>query len=430
MTPTQLLRSLAPRRDGRAGTAAASWRTPVTMAVLTLTAALAAALGSRTGTTSFRLSEPTDVLALPTATVPAQAATVALTLVMAALCAAAALRVRAGRPPARALAPAFGTAFVLALLTWAAAGATVPVVGLLGGALALSIPLVFGAMGGVLSERVGVVNVAIEGQLLAGACVSAVVATVTGQPLVGLVAAVVAGALVATVLAVFSVRYLVDQVIVGIVLNVLVTGLTGFFYSTALAPDAARLNAPARLPQIALPVLGDLPVVGPVLFRQTVVVYAMYVVVAVVWVVLFRTRQGLRIRAVGEHPEAADTVGIDVRATRVRVVALAGAVAGLGGAYFTLGSVGGFGKDMTAGAGFIALAAVILGGWHPLRAAAAALLFGFVSNLQNVLGIVGSPLPSELMLMLPYLVTVLAVAGVVGKVRAPAASGTAYEGAS
>jgi simple sugar transport system permease protein len=430
MTPTQLLRSLAPRRDGHAGTAAASWRTPVTMAVLTLAAALAAALGPRTGTTSFRLSEPTDVLALPTATVPAQAATVALTLVMAALCTAAALRVRAGRAPARALAPAFGTAFVLALLTWAAAGATVPVVGLLGGALALSIPLVFGAMGGVLSERVGVVNVAIEGQLLAGACVSAVVATVTGQPLVGLVAAVVAGALVATVLAVFSVRYLVDQVIVGIVLNVLVTGLTGFFYSTALAPDAARLNAPARLPQIALPVLGDLPVVGPVLFRQTVVVYAMYVVVAVVWVVLFRTRQGLRIRAVGEHPEAADTVGIDVRATRVRVVALAGAVAGLGGAYFTLGSVGGFGKDMTAGAGFIALAAVILGGWHPLRAAAAALLFGFVSNLQNVLGIVGSPLPSELMLMLPYLVTVLAVAGVVGKVRAPAASGTAYEGAS
>ena len=162
------------------------------------------------------------------------------------------------------------------------------------------------------------------------------------------------------------------------------------------------------------------------LFQQTIIVYCMYVAVAVVWFALFKTRWGLRVRAVGEHPKAADTVGINVARTRFWNVSLAGAIVGLGGAFFTLGSVGGFTKEMTAGNGFIALAAVIFGRWDPVRATLAALLFGFASNLQSVLSIIGSPVPSEFMLMLPYVVTVFAVAGLVGRSRPPAADGKPY----
>lgn len=163
------------------------------------------------------------------------------------------------------------------------------------------------------------------------------------------------------------------------------------------------------------------------LFEQTVVVYLAYVAVAVVTFGLFKTRWGLRLRAVGEHPQAADTVGINVTSTRFWNVSLAGAIAGLGGAYFTLDAVGPFTKDMTAGAGYIALAAVIFGRWDPIKATLAALLFGFASNLQNALGVIpNSPVPSEFLLMLPYVVTILAVAGLVGQSRGPAASGKPY----
>jgi len=298
--------------------------------------------------------------------------------------------------------------------------------GLLFGSLSLAVPLIFGALGGVISERVGVVNVAIEGQLLAGAFTSAIVASVTQQPLLGLLAAMVAGVLVSFVLAAFSIKYFVDQVIVGVVLNVLVTGLTGFLFSEVLAPNAAMLNQPPKFERINIPLLSEIPIIGPVFFRQTLIVYIMYIAVAAVYYGIFHTKWGLRLRAVGEHPQAADTVGINVTGTRFWNVSLAGAVAGLGGAYFTLGSVGAFGKEMTAGAGFIALAAVIFGRWDPIRATLAALLFGFASNLQNVLSIIGSPVPSEFMLMLPYLVTIFAVAGLVGQSRGPAASGKPY----
>ena len=212
-------------------------------------------------------------------------------------------------------------------------------------------------------------NIAIEGQLLAGAFTAAVISSVTGQPLLGLLGAMVAGMLVAFILAAFAIKYFVDQVIVGVVLNVLVMGLTSFLFSQVLQPNAATLNTPPRFDRIPIPLLSEIPVLGPVLFRQTIIVYIMYVAVFAVWYALFKTRWGLRVRSVGEHPQAADTVGINVNRTRFWTLSIAGAVAGIGGAFYTLDSVSSFGKEMTNGAGFIALAAVIFGQWHPIKAA-------------------------------------------------------------
>jgi simple sugar transport system permease protein len=186
------------------------------------------------------------------------------------------------------------------------------------------------------------------------------------------------------------------------------------------------LNAPPQLTVINIPLLSEIPIIGPLLFSQTIIVYIMYVAVAAVFIGLYRTRWGLRLRAVGEHPQAADTVGINVARTRFWNVALAGAVAGLGGAFYTIGSVGSFSQDMTNGAGYIALAAVILGRWDPVRVTLAALLFGFAENIGLAAGPMGSAVPNDFLLMLPYLVTIFAVAGVVGRVRGPAAAGRPY----
>ncbi len=403
-----------------------SWKVPIALGIFTVVALILFVLLGRDGESNFRLSTETDLFQVPTLTIPTRAGGIVITLLLAVIAAFSAMRTRAALRTPLWLVAIFGVLFVFVFLTWASAGATVPMSGLLAGTLGLSVPLIFGALGGVIGERVGVVNVAIEGQLLAGAFASAVVASVTRQPLVGLLGAMLAGVLVSFVLAAFSIKYIVDQVIVGVVLNVLVTGLTSFFFSIVLTPNADLLNSPPKFERIRIPFLADIPVLGPALFRQTIIVYVMYVAVPLVWYFLFKTRWGLRLRSVGEHPQAADTVGINVARTRFWNVSLAGAIAGFGGAYLTLGAVGAFNKEMTAGAGFIALAAVIFGRWDPIRATLAALLFGFAQNLQNVLSIIGAPVPSEFMLMLPYVVTIVAVAGLVGQVRAPAASGKPY----
>ena len=320
----------------------------------------------------------------------------------------------------------FAVALVFEILVGLFAGKTMTFTSLLQGSLALAVPLIFGSLAGVLSERVGVVNIAIEGQLLAGAFVSALIASLSDNMFAGLIGAVIAGALVAWVLAVFAIKYVVDQIIVGVVLNVLVVGLTNFMFSTLMVSNLPFYNQPPRFDKILIPLLGQIPVLGPVLFNQTLIVYLMYIAVAVVYFALFKTRWGLRVRAVGEYPKAADTVGINVFRTRYVSVIIGGALAGLGGSFFTLGQVGAFGKEMTNGAGYIALAALIFGRWNPIYAAFAALLFGFAENLQYGLAIIGSSVPSEFLLMLPYALTVVAVAGLVGKVTGPAASGKAY----
>ena len=391
--------------------------------------ALAGLIGAPEAAATFRLSNASDAVVLPDLTADPVLGGWLLVGLMALLTAVAWLAtLRSGRTPGWAAA-LFAVAFVAAFLIWVIGSAdntTVFLTGLIAGSFALAVPLIFGSMAGILAERSGVVNIAIEGQLLAGAFTAAVVGTATGSPWAGLAAAIVAGVLVSWLLAVFSIKYLVNQVIVGVVLNVLVAGLTSFLYSTVLTGGDTELNAPPHFPNLRIPGLADIPVLGPILFDQTILGYAMYLLVIALWFALFRTRWGLRVRAVGEHPKAADTVGIDVNRTRYAAVLLGGAVAGMGGAFFTLVSASSFTKEMTAGQGFIALAAVIFGRWNPIGAFFAALLFGFATNMQYVLAILGTPVPSQFMAMLPYLVTVFAVAGLVGRSRGPAASGVPY----
>lgn len=379
------------------------------------------------GATRFQLSTGADLIQIPVLDLPARR--VVVVMVVAAGAITAALCARALR---RAAAPVWmtlllGLSFVVSFLTWAGAGrsSVVPLVTILSSTLALSVPLVFGGLAGIVGERSGTINIAIEGQLLGGAFLAAVVASASGSPWAGLLAAPPAGILVALLLALFGLKYRVNQIVVGVVLNVLVSGLTGFLFSTVLS-DSGSLNRAMRLPRLPVPGLSHVPVLGPVLFNQTILVYAMYAAVGILSLMLFRSRWGLRMRAVGEHPRAADTVGIAVMRTRVNNLVLGGALAGLGGAFFTVGSGLSFTKGISAGNGYIALAAMILGAWNPLGTLWAALLFGFATSVGQTLSIIGSPVPTNFILMIPYVVTVLAVAGFVGRVRAPAAEGVPY----
>jgi simple sugar transport system permease protein len=319
-----------------------------------------------------------------------------------------------------------GICFIGAFLCWAASGKTFPLANQFQGTLNFATPLILGALAGVMCERAGVINIAIEGQFLVGAFTAAVVASATDNSAAGLAAAAVSGVLMAALLAVFSIKYLVNQIVLGVVLVVFASGITGYLFDQFLQDNATTLNTPAVMEKVKIPGLGDIPFVGPILFEQTWLVYLTYAAVAIVTFVLFETRWGLRVRSVGEHPKAADTVGIKVKRIRYQAVMAGGILAGLGGAFFTVGYAGSFNKDMTAGNGFIALAALIMGRWHPIGAMIAALFFGFATQLQSQLQIIQTPIPGELLLMAPYLATIVAVAGLVGRVRAPKADGEPY----
>ncbi|AWE42133.1 MULTISPECIES: ABC transporter permease [unclassified Actinobaculum] len=318
---------------------------------------------------------------------------------------------------------------VFALLVWFGGGSagTITLTATLASALALSTPLIFGSLSGVVAERSGIVNMSIEGELLVGAFAGILVASWTGYVWLGLLAAPLAGMLLGAILAVFAVKYNVDQIIVGVVLNVLALGLTTFFYSTIMTKNM-DLNRPEGLSDFKIPLLGDIPIIGPVLFRQTVLTYFMYVVIIVLTIMLFRSRWGLRMRACGEHPHAADTVGINVQRTRIRNTLFSAALAGLGGSYFTIGAAiaHSFNENISAGNGYIALAAMILGKWHPLGAVGASLMFGFANAISILLPSLQDSAPSNIINMIPYLVTVLAVAGFVGRSRPPASENVPY----
>lgn len=269
---------------------------------------------------------------------------------------------------------------VVAFLVWAASDRSMNLVGVLQSTVQKATPLTFAALSGVLCERAGVVNIAIEGMLLTGAFVSAVVGSAFG-PWAGILGAALAGGVLAWVLAVLAIRYRVDQIIAGTVINIFAAGITSFLSARVLT-EVPSLNAPERLSALPVPVLNDIPIIGPILFTNNIFVYGVIGLVILLQVGLFRTRWGLRVRAVGEHPKAADTMGIDVLRTRYINVVMGGMVAGVGGAFLVIGATGRFDKDMTAGRGFIGLAAMIFGKWTPIGAFFASLLFGFADSLQ------------------------------------------------
>jgi len=314
--------------------------------------------------------------------------------------------------------------FVLAFLLWAAAGESLNFFGMLQRTLVRAVPLTLGAMSGVLCERSGVINIAIEGMMLIAAFVGAIAGSAFGLWM-GTLIAVASGALFGGVLAVLSIRYRVDQIIAGTVINIFALGITSYLTARVLV-QYLELNNPGTFRPFDIPLLAKIPLVGPLVFRNNIFVFLMFILVALLHVGLYRTRWGLRVRAVGEHPKAADTVGINVLRVRYRNVILGGMMAALAGVYLTLGSVGRFDENMTAGRGFIALAAMIFGRWSPIGAFGAALVFGFAEALQSTLAILDAPIPSEILAMAPYLATILVVAGVVGRARAPAADGQPY----
>jgi len=318
-----------------------------------------------------------------------------------------------------------GGMFVFAFLSWAASGGALNLAGMLRIMLVRSVPLTLGAMSGILCERAGVVNIAIEGMMLTAAMVGTIVGSVSTL-WIGLLGAILAGGLLGLVHAVMSIKYRTDQIISGTVINIFAVGITSFISGKFMQP-MPQFNDPGIFVPYEIPLLGQIPFLGPILFRHNIFVYGMVFFVVFLSFMLFKTRWGLRHRAVGEHPKAADTLGINVFRTRYVAVILGGMMAGFAGAYFTLGSVGKFDQVMTAGRGFIALAAMIFGNWTPVGAMIAGLLFGFSDSLAASLAVLRVKIPSEFLLMTPYLVTMMVLAGVVGRGQMPAADGTPYE---
>jgi simple sugar transport system permease protein len=311
-------------------------------------------------------------------------------------------------------------------LTWSIRGASLNLTGLLESTLIRSIPFLLGALSGIMCERSGIINIAIEGMMLTAAFVSVIVGAFTGNLWIALVAGVLSGALVAGAHALLSIRFKVDQIISGTVINIFAVGLTNFLNLRWLTTNQ-ELNDSGVFTKVPIPLLSEIPVLGTILFNQIALVYIALLLMFAVNFLLFSTRWGLRTRAVGEHPKAADTLGVDVFKIRYVNVIFGGMLAALGGVFLTLGSVGRFDKLMTNGRGFIALAAMIFGNWNPFGAFGASLLFGFMDSLQLKLQILTSVIPSEFLLMAPYLATMIVLAGVVGRVRPPAAEGIPYE---
>ncbi|MDU8911636.1 ABC transporter permease [Aestuariicoccus sp. MJ-SS9] len=371
---------------------------------------------------TFRISRPGDALFVPDLIVPAGAFLYAATGLLAFLGARQFLR---GGARWSSLSLAAGLILaVAALLVWATSGKAFSLTGMMQATMVRAVPIALGGMAGVLSERVAVVNIAIEGMLLAGAFTGALIGSVLGG-VSGLFAAVAVGGLFGFILAALVVTYRMDQIIAGVVINLFVLGLTSYVSSQVFQEYRALNNAPVFRP-IKVPLLGDIPLIGPMLFNQNIFVYGALIMAGVATYYLFHTRYGLRARAVGEHPRAADTLGINVYRTRYINVTMAGMVAGFGGAWFTLGSVGRFDENMTGGRGFIGLAAMIFGRWHPVGALTAALVFGFADAMQQKLALLQTPIPSEFLAMAPYIATMIVVAGLVGRARPPAADGKPY----
>ena len=320
----------------------------------------------------------------------------------------------------------FGIGAVVALVVivaifWGYATSPQVTTAVLASTLRQSTPLVLGALCGLMGERSGIINIGIEGQMLLAAFIGFLANVYTGNLLLAVLAGVLTGATMGALLAFMSVTLKMDQIIAGTVINILAFGLTGYYYQQGLTTQG-------KLLPISLGPLAEIPLIGPVLFRNPPITFATLILIFVIHYVLFYTRWGLRTRAVGEHPSAADTVGINVYFVRYTNVIIGGAIAGLAGAYLTLEAVGSFERAMTNGRGFVALAVMIFGKWTPLGAWGAALLFGLTTALQTQLQFGGRlAIPHQFIGMLPYVLTIVVLAGFVGRARPPAAIGQPYE---
>ncbi len=366
----------------------------------------------------------TAALRLPDVTLPVLASLYAMALISVALGAVQLVR---GFERAQGLVLGLVAGLlVLAFLTWAARDQSLNLIGILETAVQRATPIALAALSGVLCERSGVINIAIEGMMLTAALVSAVFGSLSGSLWVGLLAAVLSSGLLGVLLAVLSIRYKVNQIISGTAINILATGGTSFI-SAKFLTQYQHLNNPGKFANWPVPLLSRIPIIGPVFFENNLIVYLLFALLIVVHVMLYYTRWGLRTRAVGEHPRAADTLGINVFRVRYVNVILGGMVAGLGGVFLVLGSVPRFDELMTAGKGFIGLAAMVFGKWDPFGAFGASLIFGFTDTFQAKLQILKVPIPSQFMRMAPYLITMIVLAGVVGRAEAPAADGQVYE---
>ncbi|MGB3906787.1 MAG: ABC transporter permease [Anaerolineae bacterium] len=319
-----------------------------------------------------------------------------------------------------------------AFLVWMTSGTTLNLPGMIQATLIAATPLTLGAMCGLLCERSGIINIAIEGMMLFGAFAGVAFAALFDNLWMGLIAATLMGGVMGGLHAVLSIKYKVDQIVAGTVINILAVGATRFLNLRLLEP--AGLSTPGHFDAIPIPILSQIPIVGPILFNNQPTTYIMLILLVAVNYVVFFTPWGLRMRACGEHPRAADTVGVNVNRMRYISVIIGGLIAGVGGAYFSLGQVGTFEDAMTRGQGFVALAAMIFGNWNPIGGFIAALLFGFANALQvkmqilqPVLPFINAPLPPEFLQTAPYVLTIIVVAGVVGRVRPPAQEGKPYE---
>lgn len=402
----------------------------IAQALVGLFAVWAFALGSRTGSGAeavlgFKL-DPGQAGGISPLSLPAGPAALALAL-LAAACGVVRIFAPLSGRTLNWLAGLYFVSFIGSFLVWthAGTGTAINLPGVVEESAIGAVPLVLGSLSALLCEKSGVVNIAIEGQFLFGAFAGALTSSMTGSAWAGVAAGCLGGVLMSALLAVFANRYLIEQVVLGVVLNLLASGLTGFFYDRLMSQNSVEYDSPAILGQLRIPGLASLPVLGA-LFDQNLVFYAAYLLVPAVWYLLMRTRWGLRTRAVGEHPTAADTVGVKVLALRYRNVLVAGVLSGLGGVWLTVGSVGPFDKDMSAGLGYVAIAALIVGRWNAFGALAASLLFGFTVELDNALSGLNTPIPGAALQMAPYLVTILVVATLGGAVRPPAASNKPY----
>ena len=398
----------------------------ITLIAFSLLIFFAFGINTQAGTqTKFGLNlAGSQAIPIPDLVVPSQAVVYGCALILAFL---GAFQLARGIRYTGLLVGAIALAFVTAFLTWAAADKSFNLVGMLNSSLVRATPIALSALCGVISERSAIINIGIEGIMLLAAQAAVVVGTVTGNLYLGLLAALVIGGLIAALHAFLVIRFKVDQIISGVAINIIGAGVTSFVSSRFLEKNTNALNNSGTFSVISIPLLSKIPVIGPVLFENNIVIFLTILLVIGMHIVLFYTPWGLRTRAVGEHPKAADTLGVNVYLTRYINVIIGGIICGLGGAYFTVGSVGRFDEIMTAGKGFIGLAAMIFGKWNPVGAYTSSMIFGFADSLQVKLQILRTPIPSEFLLMAPYIVTMIILTGVVGRAIPPAADGQPYE---